>query len=316
MAGLFAAACAPAAWAVAPFTRGFIEMGSENGAARDNFSTIYSSVALREEFKKFLINVYHLYSEEDFHGLIYDAYVVGKTDQGAYHEILNRIFTIKPYFSELTYALPALAKQKKEIASQAASLLGPSPVNGYIEIGTPGRYVHELEHLVDLKGPVTVVHDHEPGLLSLLDIAERGSFERVGAYHPLGNYDAWSADQIPDASVDVITNFIGIHHAPRDNLEGFVRSIHRALRPGGRFILRDHDAHSREMNAMVGLAHDVYNAGLALSWEKNERELRYFKPLREIKAYLSANGFKPSGEPIFQTGDPTKNALMLFVKKS
>jgi SAM-dependent methyltransferase len=300
---------------VPTWTQGFVEQGPRNGAARDNFRLVYSNPQLREEFKSFLVSVYHLYPENEFHQLILEATQKSTNDKEAYEILQPTIAHIKPFLSELTYALPALAKQKEEMAAQTAKLLADKPIEGYVEIGTPGRYVTHLQKSLKMSGRVVLVHDHEPAFAPL-DIAERGSLPRVGEYVPLGNYATWTEAQLPTAGVDVITNYIGIHHSPRDRLDGFVRSIHRALRPGGRFVLRDHDANSLEENAIVGLAHDVFNAGLGVPWEKNEKELRYFKPIGAIRDYLAKMGFEKAAEPLYQHGDPTKNALMLFVKKA
>lgn len=324
LAGVFLTSRIPRAWAelapkpavpASPWTLPFAETGDANGAARDNFAVIFSDPALREDFKNFLVNVYHLYPEDKFQQLILEASRKGKTDEEIYRELQRNIPSIKPFLSEVTYALPALAKQKEEMSSQAAQLIGAREVNGYVEIGTPGRYVAHLRTKVKLQGRVTLVHDHEPGF-DPADLAERGGLAKAGDYVPLDRYAAWTEAQIGPESVDVISNFIGIHHAPRDRLDPFLRSLHRALRPGGLFLLRDHDAHSRELNAMVGLAHDVYNAGLGLPWERNEQELRYFKPLGAIHDYLARMGFAKAAEPLYQRGDPTKNALLLYVKKT
>lgn len=286
-----------------------------NAALRDNFKVIYSDPALAAEFKNFLINVYHLYPEDKLHPLIAECVAKGNTDQEIYTELFRRIPEIKPFLNMATYGLPALSKQKEEMSKQTIQLLGTSPVNGYVEIGTPGRYVKHLREKISITGHVHLVHDWEPGM-NPADIAERGQLAKAGSYVPLDNYNAWPADKIPDASVDVVSNFIGIHHSPRERLDGFVQSIHRVLRPGGRFVLRDHDANSKSMLAMVGLAHDVYNAGLGIDWQANEKELRYFLSLNEIEAYLGKMGFARSGETLYQSGDPSKNALMLFVKKA
>jgi hypothetical protein len=290
-----------------------------NGALRDNFKVIYSDPALAAEYKNFLVNVYHLYPEDKLHALIQEcvkkSQAGDQSDREIYEELFRRIPEIKPLLNMATYGLPALAKQKAEMSRQTISLLGKNPVNGYVEIGTPGRYVKHLRREIQLNGPVHLVHDWEPGM-SPADIAERGQLAKAGSYVPLDNYNPWPSDKIPDASVDVVSNFIGIHHSPRERLDGFVKSIHRVLRPGGRFVLRDHDANGKTMLAMVGLAHDVFNAGLGVDWQGNEKELRYFLPLTEIESYLSKMGFARTGETLYQSGDPSKNALMLFVKKA
>jgi hypothetical protein len=81
-------------------------------------------------------------------------------------------------------------------------------------------------------------------------------------------------------------------------------------------VLRDHDVTSAELNHMVALAHDVFNAGLGAGWSVNQQEIRNFTSASELIGYLDQFGFKPSlhHKHLFQPGDPTRNALMEFVK--
>ena len=70
------------------------------------------------------------------------------------------------------------------------------------------------------------------------------------------------------------------------------------------------------MNHLVALAHDVFNMGLGVRWNVNQREIRNFTSIAEIARYLDGQGFKmtESKRPLLQPGDPTHNALMEFVK--
>jgi SAM-dependent methyltransferase len=117
---------------------------------------------------------------------------------------------------------------------------------------------------------------------------------------------------IPEGKVDLVTNYIGLHHAPRAQLEGFVESIHAVLRPGGVFVLRDHDVRDAAQDTFVALAHDVFNAGLGLPWSYNAAELRFFQSVPAIEQYLAAHGFKRFGPQLAQPGDPTQNLLFAF----
>jgi hypothetical protein len=67
---------------------------------------------------------------------------------------------------------------------------------------------------------------------------------------------------------------------------------------------------------MVALAHDVFNMGLGLPWEQNQREIRNFTSVAGITRYLESCGFRAaaSKHTLLQAGDPTHNALMEFVK--
>ena len=106
----------------------------------------------------------------------------------------------------------------------------------------------------------------------------------------------------------------GLHHIAPDVLTFFVQSIHRILRPGGIFILRDHDVTTPEINAFVSLAHTVFNAGLGVPWMTNQQELRFFVSVAEWMRRLQAAGLRHFGERLLQAHDPSDNTLMAFAK--
>lgn len=279
-----------------------------------NFRNVYLDPKLRDDFFQFLQNVYHLYPEEDLHKLIFEISKSKQTDREIYETILKRIPEIKPFAGILTYALPALNKQKTEISQEVVELLGEgSRFNGYLEIGTLGRYVKNLKKKIQIEGNVFVLNDLEPKY-SPEDLAERGQITKVGTFIPLGNYDPIEEKLIPSESLDLVTNFIGFHHSPSKRLDGFIRSISRILKPGGKFILRDHNVNSEEMESVVALAHDVYNVGLEISWKETSEQVRNFTSIVEIENRVSQFGFKSVGKYVLQKGDPTKNTLMVFVK--
>ena len=292
---------------------------SENAYALDgvaNFKAIYGDARLRNAFYLFLKNVYNLYPEDRFHHLIDDVARGAISDRDIYNRVQKEQKLIEPFLSEVRYALPALARQKAEMARETLAILGSSPrIDGYMEIGTTGRYIGKLKGSVDLTGDVVLVNATEPGF-SPVDLVERGQLTRIGRYVPLKDYAPITTPEVPDRSLDVVANFIGFHHSPADRRDAFVRSIWRVLRPGGRLILRDHDVDSAEMNHMVALAHDVFNMGLGVPWEVNQREIRHFTSIPEIADYLGTQGFRltTSKRPLLQPGDPTHNALMEFVR--
>jgi SAM-dependent methyltransferase len=287
---------------------------AEEKAVASNFKSVYSDPAQRARFLLFLKNVFHLYPERRFDDLIAQLTASYGSDREIYEALQARLHEIKPLFSEVTYALPALATQKQEMARETAELLGPvRSVKGYVEIGTPGRYVKALRKRFAIEGVVFVANDSAPGL-SLEDVIERGQLAKAGHYVPLGNYDGLDAGRIPDESVELVTNYIGFHHAPADRLEPFVGSIRRILKPGGRLVVRDHDVDSARMKAMVALAHDVFNAGVKLSWQQNHEQIRNFTSVAQLDDYLGRMGFVRAAGKRLQAGDPTRNTLMLFTK--
>lgn len=287
---------------------------SSSPAPRSNFRAVYGDQQARDRFFLFLQNVYHLYPESQFHQLIIDLTNESASDQFIYVTLQQRLSTIKPFLSEATYGLPALRKQKVEMARQTAELLGTSQtLSGYAEIGTTGRYVNGIRNLIQIEGPIYVVNDLAPSY-SPNDIVERGQLNPVGAYVPMGNYEPFDGASIPQESIDLVTNFIGFHHAPANKRARFIQAVWRVLKPGGRLIVRDHDVVSPEMDAFVALAHDVFNAGLNISWADNAAQIRNFTSVPQLETALGAAGFEKSKTQLRQDHDPTNNTLMVFVK--
>ncbi len=285
------------------------------GVAPSNFKRIYGDPADRKDFRLFLQNVFHLYPDDKLHRLINLLSVELDTDEEIYRRLAERLPEITPRLSAFTYALPALRKQKTEMAQQTARLLGEKRrAAGYVEIGTTGRYLNGLKTKADIKGPFYVVNDAAP-IYSAEDIIERGQISKVGTYVDMTGYPAFDEGHIPPESIGLVTNYIGFHHAPADKLDGFVRAIHRMMKPGGRLVVRDHDVDGERMDAMVGLAHDVFNAGVGIGWDDNEAQIRNFRSLSDLRDYLEARGFARADRIEFQQGDPTRNGLMLFTKK-
>jgi SAM-dependent methyltransferase len=279
-----------------------------------NFKAVYGDGTQRAAFLLFLTNVYSLYPEDKFHKLIADVTAQQQNDRDIYKLAQSRLKEIRPFLADVRRSLPALSKQKTEMAQQTMALIGEQKkVNGYMEIGTTGRYISRIRKQVDLGGDLVLLHSDAP-TNSAVDIAERGQLGKLGRFVPLDDYAAVAPAAVPDGSLDLVTNFIGFHHSPPERLEPFMRSLHRTLRPGGRLIVRDHDVESTRMNRMVALAHDVFNMGLGTDWRVNQAEIRLFTSLKQLDDQLAKVGFKRDPRALYQPGDPTKNALVLYTK--
>jgi SAM-dependent methyltransferase len=148
--------------------------------------------------------------------------------------------------------------------------------------------------------------------MSPVDIAERGGLRRTARFVPLDDYAPIPANAVADASIELLTCYIGLHHASLDRLEPFIASLRRVLKPGGVLILRDHDVTDEYMRALVALAHTVFNAGLGLTWETNARELRHFRTIAEWIELLGRHGLVQEGPRLLQAHDPTLNTLLRF----
>lgn len=277
------------------------------------FKQVYANQAQSDAFFLFLENVFHLFPEDKFQQLIKDATKQFDTDEAIYKHIVATLPSIKPFLAEITYALPALWKQKKEMSKQTLAIIGDKKnCDGYVEIGSTGRYISELKKHIQVNEPIYLVHD-VPASYSPADIFERGSLFKLGNFVPLNAYQPISG--IADKSVDIVTCYIGLHHTPDAVLGPFVASIGRILRKGGFFILRDHDVQTPEMHTFVSLVHTVFNAGTDITWEVEHQDFKKFRPVAEWSNFITNLGFEDTGKQLLQDKDPSLNTLMGFVKK-
>lgn len=283
-------------------------------ATTSKFKSVFLNTKWSDEFYRFLQVIYHLYPEDKFHYLIASTTKEKKNDEEIYTTVQANLPKIKPFLSELTYSLPALKKQKKEIGRQILQLLdGRKQINGYLEIGSTGRYVSELRKHITITGDIFLTNDIAPDN-SIADIAERGQIKKLGRFFPIQDYQPISKAIIPDQSIDLVTCPIGLHHCPHELLTEYIRSIHRILRTGGAFIMRDHNVTTPEMSVFVSLAHTVFNLGLNVPWNIDASEFISFKSIDEWSRVICSNGFKDAGKRILQDSDPTDNTLVLFTK--
>ena len=277
------------------------------------FKTVFSNSKTSDDFYRFLQVVFHLYPEDKFHYLLASTTKEKNTDEEIYKAVQHDLPKIKPFLSELTFALPALKKQKKEMAKQVLQLLGTKKhIQGYLEIGSTGRYISELRKYIALSGNVYLTNDIAPNN-SLGDLFERGQFRKIGTFFPL-DYQPINEQEIASETLDLVTCHIGLHHCPAHLLDGYIKSIYRILRKGGLFIMRDHDVKTPEMATFVSLVHTVFNLGLNVSWETDHAEYKSFKSIEEWSRLVSSYGFQDSGARILQDRDPSDNTLIAFTK--
>ncbi|MEO8019696.1 MAG: FAD-binding protein [Pseudomonadota bacterium] len=278
------------------------------------FHAIYAQDRWSDAFYLFLQNIYRLYPEDRFHSLIKQATARHLNDESIYRDLQEHLPAIKPALADFRFALPSLFKQKAEMLRQTLALLGDRrQIDGYVEIGTTGRYASVLRKHVKLTGPLVLINDVAP-TNSPVDIFERGGLRKLGTYVPLNDYAPIASDRVADGSVDLVSCFIGLHHIELEKLQPFMKSLWRVLRPGGQFILRDHDVTTPQMFQFVSLVHTVFNAGLLTPWETNQTELRFFVSIDEWVRRLQAIGFVDSGKRLRQAHDPSDNLLLSFTK--
>ncbi|MDU8350671.1 FAD-binding protein [Pseudomonas syringae pv. actinidiae] len=273
----------------------------------EDFAFVMESRSWRDQMYHFLQNVYGLYPADKLFNLIDRVSTEYRTDEAIYKCVQSELGTLTNPLYGAILGLKALAKQKREMKAQTRLLIGDDIPVGYLEIGSKGRYFRAICR------PRITKHLHfveeRPVGYSPLDIIERGAIERPGHHHDLGDYRPLSTE---GADLDMITCYVGLHHAPPQVLKRFVESIARSLRAGGIFILREHDAVTPEMKRFVSLIHTVFNMGLKEDWRMDSTELRNFQSLTYWIELLKSVGLEWGGGQIFQEGDPSMNALMLF----
>ena len=279
-----------------------------------NFSYIYGNQKLRSHFKPFLKNVFHLYPDDKLDALIGELVKTAQTDEEVYIGLQEQLPEITPFLADLRYALPALNHQKRVMASQTISLLGEKKIiDGYLEFGSVGRYQDGLEDILEFKGPAYYVAERKP-TSSVADIIDRGQFSVGGEFMLLDNYSVDVSKKIERNSLDLATVYIGFHHCPPERRDELITSIREVLKPGGCLVVRDHNAHNEDMFRCVALAHDVFNMGTHEPWTYNAAEQRYFYSLAILNEIMERNGFRGGEQKLYQPGDPTLNALMLYRK--
>lgn len=302
------------AFACLPFQRSLAALAPSSEGLSGNFQAIYDNPQYRGEFFKFLENVFHLYPETQMHQSITLATQRFLSDKEIYRDLQSNLGEIKPFLSELTYQIPALNKQKKVIAGQTVSLLDSDRrYEGYLEVGTTGRYLDALEEELNIVGERHFISER-PATYAPPDMIDRGQVFKAGTDTALNHYRPNISQNIASNSIDLVTVYIGFHHCPVELREEFIGSIRDAMSPSGVLILRDHNVHNRKMERMVALAHDVFNMGTNESWKYNSDELRNFYSLAQLDEMLVQFGFSSNGIQLFQDGDPTKNALMMYKK--
>ncbi|GEM_PF-191140 len=280
----------------------------------DIIREVFSREDGRTQISQFLNIVFMQLDEQQFFRLIDEILSdITLSDEDIYHRLHADIDKASPgTVQQILMTFRSLKALKEDLSSQVETLMKNEKVSGYVEIGYPGRLVRPLKEKINLEGPVYVVNDAE----SLSDYLQSGYPRPYDKFVSLNDYDPIRTGDIPSGSVDLVSCYIGLHHIPVEKLEPFIRSIKRVLRPGGTFILMDHDAYSEEMKDMVSVVHTIFNAGTGVSPEDEAAEYRNFQSLTYWTNLLEKEGFKRSGHPpLIRNGDPTLNSLIKFTKE-
>ena len=280
----------------------------------NEFQQIMNNTKYHDKVFLFLQNVFNLRPEDKFFHLIKTMSGKYSSDREIYQAIQSNLND--RFYYGLTHAIPALLKQKRVLTEQTIRLLRLSgldqEVNGYMEIGTVGRYASRLNKTIKLNN-VVFYNDIKP-TYGPIDMLDREAFFKFGNYEQLSNNEP-----IPNKyrnSLEVITCYVGLHHIELEKLHSFIKSISDSLKPGGVFILRDHDCSSEDMKTFASLIHTIFNSGTSVSLDNNFQEIRHFRSCAEWIEILRSHNLEYKGLSIRQDNDPSDNLLMSFEKRS
>lgn len=217
-------------------------------------------------------------------------------------------------------ALRALWNQKKVLGEQATRLLKrETPYTNCVEIGTPATYASILKTTLPINGQIWVVNDKQQWSDGVQAFAYKplSGFVAYDMYVPLNTYEPISEKDIASSSVDLVVCFIGLHHAPAEKLDAFVASIARILRPGGVFLLREHDASTPNRISLAHAAHSIFNLYIAHASLADEiDEYRNFHDMTYWTSLLDRHGFDCGATRLQQEGDSSKNTLFACTKRA
>lgn len=288
------------------------ELQAEGRHRLDDFRTIFGNEDLRQEFNKFLDTIFIQLDKEKLAHLIEEILQdESLTYEQMYEQLLARIGeTKKGTFQNIRDRLKSLSILLETLIRQIGEILGEGgTVRGYAEIGYPGRLIRPLKGTVTLEGQKVAVTDQE----RVGDYVETGFPRPYDKHVSLQGYPPLTTE-LEAGSLELVTMPIGLHHIPEDQVDGYVQSISDVIKPGGSFILRDHDAQNDQLRRMANVVHSVFNAATGVEYAEEIQEERHFKPLAGWIEKVEEHGFRRVSEALIEQDDPTANALLRFVK--
>ena len=286
----------------------------------DSFHTLMRSEQGRARLLQFLRTVFSVAPSRLVYAIIAGATwnPANKDDWAVYQEMVSTLKRRASLLSSVQKAIRTvknLNAQSRIISDQAVEALKGLGITGGVRdmcfIGDHGRYVKRARQGIGaVKGKTYIVHDTPATAAS---IVERGSLFAQGEYVPI-DYDHFQdIDRIPSQSVDIVVIMMGLHHFDQEQLPDVIRWVYRVLRPGGVFIVREHDA-LPNLVPMCDVAHAVFNAVTGVCFSDEQKEIRAFRPVEEWRRIITSFGFHDGYQFGKQVDDPTEDILMCFLK--
>jgi ubiquinone/menaquinone biosynthesis C-methylase UbiE len=168
------------------------------------------------------------------------------------HDTLRRLHagqrststTIDHYrLNELVSQL-AFGGRRGRVYRRLVSLAGVRPGDSVLDVGCSSGYLaRKLAAAVQPGGRVTGVDPSEAAIAHARRRATTAITFVVGRAQDM---------DLPDASFDVITCTLAMHHVPARQREAAFREMYRATRPGGRLLVADFDPARRPLPLHAG----------------------------------------------------------------
>jgi SAM-dependent methyltransferase len=163
-------------------------------------------------------------------------------------------------------------------------------LHDYCSIGDHGKLVLSLRRALHMGGRAVIVNDRKGGDDDVACVLERCSLDRVGdlADIDFSNLLRHEMASLHDASFDFVTMNQGLHHLRPEQVPFFLEAVARILRPGGLFIVREHDMSDIALRPVLDCAHMVFNAGTGVALVEERQEIRGFRSLIEWRQLIES----------------------------
>lgn len=163
------------------------------------------------------------------------------------HETMNRLHggqrgsgtTISRFRLNEVGSQIAFGGRRRRVYRRVVSLSGARPGDSVLDVGSSSGYL--ARKLAAAAGPAGHVTGVDPSQAAI-DRARRRALPTmtftVGVAQDL---------DLPDATFDVVTCTLAIHHVPARKREAAFREMYRVTRPGGRLLVADFDPSRRPL---------------------------------------------------------------------
>jgi ubiquinone/menaquinone biosynthesis C-methylase UbiE len=128
----------------------------------------------------------------------------------------------------------AFGGRRASVYRRIVALSGMKPGDRVLDAGCSSGYLVRM--LATAAGPSGSVTGIDPSEAAIAYARRRGP---AGVSFVVGVAEDLSA--FPDASFDVVTSTLAMHHIPARKRDAALREMHRVTRPGGRLLVADFD---------------------------------------------------------------------------